>query len=460
MPTKSGTLTRLIAIDALGHVLTRNTHADQALDKLFSQHSENLSALDRSFVFEMVYGSLRWLAKMDWILKHMLDRPFSSLDTRVVNALRVGTYQIFYMEKVPDRAAVSETVEALKKMGMSKASSFINAVLRRVAARAEYFPKPDKVKERADYLSMHYSHPKWMVERWMSWISSPRLEYLLEGNNEHSRFVLKEIKKNPIPSGENLGTYLLREHGLESRTCALPQAWIVEKLPPLGKCEAFANGCYQIQEEAAQVTVNLIKVQPHQKVLDACGAPGGKSIGLLDAGLLPENLTVLDLSQKRIVRLMENLTRCKAGPVKVEHKNALDFALANQGKLKFDKVVLDAPCSATGVIRKHPEIKWLRHLADVKKCATEQEQLLNGLAELVDLGGEMIYIVCSIEKEETTDQVDRFLESHPQFRLLPLEGRIHDYYRKYLNPAGCFLSLPGNSDKLEGFFAAVFRREA
>ncbi|MCA2958868.1 MAG: 16S rRNA (cytosine(967)-C(5))-methyltransferase RsmB, partial [Silvanigrellales bacterium] len=151
MSTRHGTLTRALAIDALVHVLTRNMHADVALDRLFA-HQPELRPLDRAFVFEIVYGSLRWLSKMDWIMGHMIDRPFASLDPRVLAALRVGTYQIFYMDRVPDRAAVSETVEAIKQVGAPNAASFVNAILRRVSRKAEYFPKPDKVKQQAEYL--------------------------------------------------------------------------------------------------------------------------------------------------------------------------------------------------------------------------------------------------------------------------------------------------------------------
>lgn len=453
MSTPHGTLTRAIAIDALTHVLTRNIHADTALDKLFLHH-KNLRPLDRAFIFEIVYGSLRWLSKMDWIMSHMMDRPFASLDPRVANALRVGAYQIFYMDKVPDRAAVSETVEAVKTVGIPQASSFVNAILRRVARKAEYFPKPDLEKKPADYLSMHYAHPKWLVERWLEQMPLERLEHVLTANNTPADHTLRVIKRNPIPSGEDLGTYLLREHSIQSHWRPLKGALRVSQLPPFSECQAFREGCYIVQDESAQIISALINVTDKDSVLDACSAPGGKAIAIWDEGAEPKNMLLCDFSQKRIQTLQENLNRVKLSGTELVHGDAAEIAVGRT----FTKIVLDAPCSALGVIRKHPESKWLRTPGDIMTCAREQERLLSGLAPAVAPGGELIYIVCSFEVEETSRQTEKFLRDHPQFEIVPLNGRIHDYYRKYVTKDNEFLVLPGNHDDLDGFYAVVLRR--
>lgn len=455
MSTRQGTNTRAIAIDALTHILTRNMHADAALDRLFSQHPE-LRTLDKAFIFEMVYGSLRWLSKMDWITSHMTTRPLASLDPRVANAIRIGTYQIFYMDRVPDRAAVSETVEAVKKIGATNATSFVNAILRRVARKAEYFPKPDKVTQTAEYLAMHMAHPKWMVDRWIQNIAVDRLEFVLSGNNTAPKNSLRIISKNPVPSGEDLATYLLRSFGIHSEWRPLKKVLRVASLPPFGICEAFKAGCYMVQDEAAQLAVSLVNVSSTDTVLDACAAPGGKSIALWDSGALTQNMLLCDFSQKRINLLQSNLKRVGLDDVPIAHG---DVTLVAQGKT-FSKIVLDAPCSSMGVIRRHPEIKWLRSPADITQCAIEQERLLAGLAPAVAPNGELIYIVCSNEAEETVLQSEKFLNRHPQFEVVTLDGRVHDYYRKYVTRRNELLILPGNSDELDGFYAIVFKRRS
>jgi 16S rRNA (cytosine967-C5)-methyltransferase len=454
MSTRSGSLTRAIAIDALTHVLTRNIHTDLALERLFANYP-NLRSLDKAFIYEMVFGSLRWLAKMDWIMSHMLDRPFSSLDPRVANALRVGTYQIYYMDRVPERAAVSETVEAIKQVGVPNAASLVNAILRRVARKSEYFPKPDKATQPIEYYSMHYSFPNWMIERWYKQIPTERLEYLLANNNRIPKNTLKLISHNPLPDNESdLATYLLKTQSIESSWRPLAGALRIESLPQLDECKAFQAGCYIVQDEAAQLSASLVQASPSDICLDACAAPGGKALYLWESGVQPENLTVCDFAQKRLKVLKENFARIKLSGVNVLHGDVVEQCKGKQ----FDKILLDAPCSSMGVIRRHPEIKWLRTPNDIQNCSIEQARLLEGLSANVKVGGELIYIVCSFESEETTLQINNFLEKHPEFeKVNPLE-RIHDFYKKYITRDNELLIFSGNPDDIDGFFAVVLKR--
>lgn len=454
MSTRTGTLSRAIAIDALNHVMSRRQHADAVLEKLFRHHSQELRPLDRAFIFEIVYGSLRWLSKMDWIMSHMIDRPFTSLDPRVLCALRVGAYQILYMDRVPDRAAVSETVEAIKKVGAGNASSFVNAVLRRLARKAEYFTKPDKGSQLAEYLSVQFSHPQWMVERWLRHVQTERLEHLLSGNNKAPPIVLRRLQSKPISGGEDLATFLLRTQGIASEWLPLGSALRVDKLPDFQKCEAFQSGCYIVQDTAAQLAVQLVNISDSTQVLDACAAPGGKSIALWDLGVKPSNLSVADTSQRRLGTLQENFSRVGLKPAEV----LIGDVVESTRDRSFDTVLLDAPCTALGVMRRHPEIKWHRTLSDIDHCVAEQRRLLDGLAAAVRPGGELVYIVCSTELEETSHQVRGFLDRNREFDLAPLEPRIHDYYRKYITRENELLILPGNADDLDGFYAVVLRK--
>lgn len=454
MSTRSGSLTRAIAIDALTHVLTRNIHSDVALERLFANHP-NLRSLDKAFIYEMVFGSLRWLAKMDWIMSHMLDRSFSSLDPRVANALRIGTYQIYYMDRVPERAAVSETVEAVKQVGVPNAASLVNAILRRVAKKSEYFPKPDKVTQAFEYYSMHHSFPQWMIERWYNQLSIERFEYLLSNNNRIPKNTLKLIAHNDLPNGErDLATYLLKSHSIESSWRPLPGALRIESLPKFNECEAFKKGCYIVQDEAAQLSASLVQPSLTDTCLDACAAPGGKSIYLWENGINPQNLTVCDFAQKRLKLLRENFERVGLSGATILHGDVVEQC---KGKV-FQKILLDAPCSAMGIIRRHPEIKWLRTPSDIQNCALEQARLLDGLTKNVAIGGELIYIVCSFELEETIHQINKFLEKHPNFEKISPLDRVHDFYKKYVTRENELLIYSGNLDDIDGFFGVVLKR--
>lgn len=456
MSTKIGTLTRALAIDALTHILSRHNHADVAMEKLFVSHP-NLRTLDKAFIFEIVMGSLRWLSKMDWIMGHMTDRPFSSLDPRVVNALRVGAYQIYYMDRVPQRAAVSETVEAIKQVGVPNASSFVNAILRRVAKKSDYFPKPDKEKAPLDYYPMQFAHPAWLVARWYKRLPLERFQHLLINNNKPPKHTLRQVQRNPLPPGnEDLPTYLLKTHSLASTWRPLARAFRVESLPRFASCEAFQKGCYFVQEESSQLVASLVKPEPQQTCLDACAAPGGKALFLWDEGLEPQRLTVCDVSAKRLQLLSSNFQRVGLEGATVWCGDVVEKA---QGVL-FDKILLDAPCSSLGVVRRHPEIKWHRTPQDIARCAQEQARLLAGLATSVAPGGEIIYSVCSFEEEETIQVIDPFLKKHPQFsKVSPLE-RLHPFYRKYVTKHQELCIYGGNPDDLDGFFAVILTRSA
>lgn len=454
MSTHFGTLTRVIAVDALSLVLQRQKHTDEALAKLFSLHPQ-LRPLDKAFIYEMVFGSLRWLSKMDWIMSHMVDRPFSTLDPRVANALRIGVYQIYYMDKVPARAAVSETVEAIKKVGVASAASLVNAILRRVAAKADYFAKPDKNKEVVDYYAMHYAHPKWMIERWMRHLSPEKMEFLMASHNKPPLQTLKVISANPLPEGAtNLSEYLLKTQSLESSWRALPGALRLERLPRFESCEAYKKGCYIVQDEAAQLLTCLVDPSPTDKIFDACAAPGGKAFGLLEAGARQENLILCEAAHKRLKILGENIQRLGYRSLTVKHGDAAEVAAHD----RYDKILLDAPCSAMGVIRRHPEIKWQRTSQDVVRSAEEQARLLNALSQRLTEKGELVYMVCSFEPEETIWQIQQFLKNHPEFSILPPHNRIHEFYRKYITRANELLIYTGNSDDLDGFYGVILKR--
>lgn len=403
----------------------------------------------------MVFGTLRWLSKIDWIMSHMVNRPLSSLDPRVVNGLRVGAYQIYYMDRVPERAAVSSTVDAIKKVGVPNASSFINAVLRRIARKSEYFPKPDKVTDYLEYCAMQHAHPLWMITRWHNQLPKDKFEYLLVQNNKPPKFTLKTILKNPLPGDDqDFAKYLLKTFSIKAKSLPLRGAFEVNTLPKFENCLAFQKGCYIVQHESAQLCCELLSPQKEDKILDACAAPGGKSISLWDKGALPENLTICDLSQKRLNLTQENFNRVGLNGIKILHGDVIECVKGQ----KFDKILLDAPCSALGVVRRHPEIKWQRTPKDIEVCAKNQSHLLNGLASCVNDEGELLYIVCSFEPEETYLQIEEFLEAHPDFKIQKIEDRVHDFYRKYVTKRQELVIYGGNPDDLDGFYAILLKK--
>jgi len=385
----------------------------------------------------------------------MVSRPLPSLDPRVLNALRIGAYQIYYMDRVPERAAVSSTVDAIKHGGVPNAASFVNAILRRVAKRAEYFQKPDKEKNYLVYCAMQYSHPLWMITRWFQTLTKEKFEYLLAQNNKPPKYALKRITKNQLPENENsLSKYLLKEFSIKSHKKPLLGALEVETLPKFDLCPAFKAGCYIVQNESSQLCCQLLSPKETDTVLDACAAPGGKSIALWEQGVSPENLTVCDISQKRHQLIQDNFER-----VGLVGATILKGDVIEQTKNKtFDKILLDAPCSALGVVRRHPEIKWQRTPKDIEACSIIQKNILNSISDRLNVDGELLYIVCSFEPEETTLLIDNFLQEHSEFQILSLDDRVHDFYRKYVTKCKELVIYGGNPDNLDGFYAVLLKK--
>jgi 16S rRNA (cytosine967-C5)-methyltransferase len=396
---------------------------------------------------------------MDWIMSHMMDRPFHGLDPRIANALRIGTYQIFYMDRVPDRAAVSETVEAVKQLGAGQGASFVNAILRRVARRADYFAKPDKETQLIAYLAMHTAHPEWMLQRWLDFVPLERLEHSLAAHNKEPNKTLRSLRKRPLAGDQDLAHYLLSQQGIHSEHRPLSRALRVETYPRFRECEAFKSGCYIVQDEAAQLAASLVQPQIGHKVFDACAAPGGKTLAIWDGAPNGVQYFMCDTSKKRLALIEENLARIGLAEDPAFERTTSDAIEAFPGQT-FDRIVLDAPCSSMGVIARNPEIKWHRSPSDITRAAEIQKTLLEGMAQRLNPGGEIAYMVCSFEPEETTVQIATFLESHPEFIAVDLCGRIHEYYSKYLNQQGALLLYSGNQDEIDGFFACVLRRRS
>ena len=449
---KTSTTTRVIAIDALKNILQRRKHADEEIYSCFASHP-HLTRLDRSFIHEMVYGSLRWLYKMDWIAAKLIDRPLNAVDPRVLNALRIGMYQIYYMDRVPDRAAVSETVEATKSMGVGHAASFVNGVLRNVARRTEYFKKPDKEKEPVAYYSMHYSYPPWLIERWNDHLPAKRLEFLLEKTNEVPQHFLKVFEKKITT--EELSYFFLKEYGIHCNPLPLEGCIQVSRLPDIAKCTYYQKGFYQIQSETSQLMASLVNKDHDGYLLDACASPGKKLLCLLDEGFDQDKVIAYEIYPKRAKILNDEIRRAgfKLGNPVV----TADISKSDLNR-EFHNILLDAPCSSLGVIQRHPEMKWLKKPQDIEHYAQVQKEILEHLAPSVAIGGELLYTVCSFEPEETTEQIDLFLRNHTEFQRYNILERVHPYYQKYLKSNHEIIIYPGNTDSLDGFFGVVLKR--
>ena len=402
---------------------------EQALDRSVA----NLSATDRRLAHELAAGVLRQQRSLDERLARLVPRGWSRVSPPLQDVLRLGAYQLVQLDRVPAHAAVGTSVAIARRLGGAKAAGFVNAILRRVAATSDAAGEPGTLAAR-------YSHPDWLVERWLGSFGPDATETLLRWNNHPPRLVaqaaratLEELEARWKAAGVGV-------EWAPQRAGLIPDRSRPAELP------GYLSGDFIIQDPAQGLLSRFAALPPGVTVYDACAAPGGKSIALGRSA----NVVAGDINPGRARRLAQNLSRAGSGR---EHVVVAD---ARQPPIRqVDVVLLDAPCTGTGTLARHPEGRWRVTPAALEHLVALQAQLLECSAALVRPGGLLIYSTCSIEPEENQGQVDRFLDKHPEFQRDP--GRT--IAQSLLSPRGDLNILP-QLHGMDGAYAARLRRMA
>lgn len=428
--------TRVIAMRALERVIYRGESLTDVL-----QHTSitSLDARDQSWVRNLCFGSLRWHGRLGSILRQMLAKPLKKSDKDIECLLRLGLYQLLY-QRTPDHAAVNETVAAARKLKKPWAGGLINGVLR------GFLRSQEDVLSKADALeTAQYSFPPWLAER-LKTAWPDNWQNIMQASNQQAPMTLRvnQRKINTAAYQQKLLSkgLVVTNIGPAASMLTLEQALPVSELP------GFAAGEVSVQDGAAQLAAELLNCEQGQRVLDACAAPGGKTCHLLECYDDLE-LLALDSSAKRLQQITENLQRLDLS-AKLEAADATDIASWWDEHL-YDRILLDAPCSATGVIRRHPDIKLLRKDKDIAQLQQQQQALLQVLWKTLRPGGLLLYATCSVLPEENNRQVARF--------LLEMTDAEHQHIEANW---GCSLSvgrqiLPGEQG-MDGFYYALLKK--
>ncbi|WP_434387783.1 16S rRNA (cytosine(967)-C(5))-methyltransferase RsmB [Melittangium boletus] len=434
---------RATTIQVLSRVRATDAYLNVVLDTTLSE-SPPADPRDTAFITELVYGTTRRELALDYAITRFADRKLEALEDKVLAALRVGAYQLFYT-RVPARAAVAETVQALKDVGLSRASGFANAILRKLSTLpGQPLPPEDDL---AEFLSVRESHPRWLVERWLRQFGRERAEAMLVANNQTPSVV---IRANSAKVTRDALLEQLREAGLEARPTAVSPVGIV--LPPVGRVEdvyGYAEGLWQVQDEAAQLVGVYGAIPETARVLDACAAPGGKACHQAET----HEVVATDVHANKMRKILSEARRLGlTGKLRAEVHDATEPWPEAWGE--FHAFVVDAPCSGLGTLRRHPELRYRRKPEDFARLAVLQRRILENCQEAVPPGGLLVYAVCTHEPQEGQDQVEMFLRSHPEWTAeppVPREGVKLPLTQAYLR------TLPG-PEGWDGFFAARLRK--
>ncbi len=430
-------------------ILNRIDRTDAYLEKMLDLELKNseLKSNDKALLYEIVHGVIRNLSKIDWVLTGFYKGQFSKCVPNVKNSMRVALYQILFLDKVPDYAAVNEAVEFVKKLQGEKSANVTNAVLRNIIRNKNGIRYPKREEDLLAYLSVFYSHPNWMVKRWLNRFGEKFTEELLISNNQKP---LLTLRVNTIVSKSHELQALLSSVDLTfSESKYLPNFINLHSLSNITSWEYFNKGYFSVQDESTGFSCYLLDPKPNERVLDLFSAPGGKTSLLADLMKNEGEIIAVDKYASRLKILEKNLERLAITNVKIVESDALEF----EDEEKFDKILLDVPCSGLGTLTKKPDIKWKRDISDIRELSEFQPKLLEKGASLLKPGGELVFSTCTIEPEENYEVIKNFLEKHKEFELV----NANNYFDKSLIAEnGCVQTYP-NIHGIDGAFAAKLK---
>ena len=440
---------RRLALQILTRVETSGAFADQLIAAVASKH--RLAPQARGFLRELTYGVLRWRNRLDWLLERCSARPLALLDSSVRNLLRLGAYQLYGMERIPRYAAVSETVRLAKQVGHPGVAAYVNAVLRALERQREATAFPEADDDLTAYLVVTQSHPAWLVERWLGRYGPEQTVAMCQANNERPPLVVRANRVRTTP--EHL-LAALRAEGCEAELCQFaPEGVLVSSHPGLDQLQCYRDGWLTVQDEAAILAGHLLAPQPGERVLDACAAPGGKATHAAEQMQDRGEVLCLDRSGQRLQLVEANARRLGLHSLRCLVGDAERMALEGG----VDRVLVDAPCSGFGVLRRHPDAKWSKGPELIEAMARQQGAMLGHLSRFVKSRGLLVYITCSTESEENQQIVEAFLARHGDFALESVASCLPAAARIFAQRGGWFQTWPGR-DGLDGFFGARLRR--
>jgi 16S rRNA (cytosine967-C5)-methyltransferase len=412
---------------------------------------------DRALATEIVTGVQRWRAALDHLVVQFSKRHIERLDPEIVDILRLSTYQLLHLTRVPAAAVVDDAVDLARRAGKRSASGFVNAVLRAVSRKRSSLPLPPRPADAADrdsvleYFSISLSHPRWLAERWYDRFGFETAEQWLRFDNAPAPLTLRANRLRLSP--EDLQARLARLEIAVAPGRFGPDALVVGQGNPLRE-PGLASGWFVVQDEASQLVALLAGPRPGPRVLDTCASPGGKATAL--AAVLQEGgrIVACDVRHRRIELLRRTVERTGASAVAVVQADLLSSLPFGSS---FDCVMVDAPCSGLGTLRRDPDIRWRRRAADLRTLAAAQLRMLGHAADAVAPGGRLIYATCSSEPEENEDVTDAFLRLSPDFTAIDARAAHPLLSAPLVDERGHLRTRPDRHG-LEAFFGAVFER--
>ncbi len=440
---------RHIILEILNRVEEQDAFAELLLDAALSRtHQMNIH--DRSLITHIVYGTIRMRGRLDWIIDQLYKGDFLSMDVNIRNILRAGLYQLLFTDRIPDFAVVDEAVEITKKTNPA-GSGLVNAILRNAIRKRDGIAYPDIKEDPAYHISVFHSHPLWMVRKWIETFGVEETALLCKANNEIPPVVLRvnTLKTNR----ERLIDECSRQGMAVKATGFSPDGLIVSHpAMPLREMAFYKAGHFQIQDEASQLISRLVDPKPGDNILDVCAGAGGKTTHLAAIMNNRGRITALDIGEKKIMALKKNSGRLGATNIDAQIGDAREIP-GESFYGSFHRILVDAPCTGLGTLRRNPEIKWRTTEGDPKKFSVLQKAILASATRCLKKGGSLIYSTCTIVPEENEEVIKDFISHHQNFICIRPTDTIDS---RLIGDRGYFQSYP-HRHGTDGFFGAVLK---
>ena len=434
---------REAALKVLHAVDTRSAFSDRVLD---GAHAAGGDPRDQALLHELVKGTLRWRGRLDWALDQRVHVGLGQLQPWIKNVLRLGAYQVLFLDRVPPHAAVDESVKLANQYGHPGSAGLVNSVLRRLVEEKDTLEFP--TGDDAESLAVWGSHPRWLVERWLERFGAETTRALLMANNQPSRTGLRanvlRVSRDAL-----LARLAGQGYSVEPGRLAPELVWLVNGVP-LARLAELREGLCTAQDESEALVTGLVGPQPHERLLDLCAAPGGKSTHMAERMGDEGEVWAMDRVEGRVATLEATVSRLGVHSVHVVRGDGRNYPFP----MPFDRVLVDAPCSGLGVLGRRADARWRKGPEILHEMPPLQVELLAAGGRQARPGGVLVYSVCSFEPEETTAVVERFLDQHPGFILESADGMLPP---EVVDDQGFMRVLP-HVHGCDGAFAARFRK--
>ncbi len=445
---------RDIAYFVLNKVELQDAYANLVLDNALRK--QNISPEDTRLITEIVYGVIRQKRYLDWILRQFLLKKKRALPAHLENIFRIGIYQLFFLDSIPDYAAVNETILLAERHGFTTHKSFINAVLRNILRKKSTILLPDKRNDPLTHIAIKYSHPDWMVKLFLNQFDLENTIHLCESNNLPAP---THLKINTLKITLSEFTKLLHQQDIQTHPSPLlPDSLILDSHCPIRQLPGFKEGYFHVQDDASQLVCHVVHPEPCAIVLDLCAAPGGKAFYMAQVMKNKGEIIAIDLNEKRLRLLEETSEKMGISIIKSRAVDATgDLSPIIQGLA--DIILVDAPCSGLGVLRRKVDARWKKKEQDISNLVNLQRNLLQNAVQYLRPDGILVYSTCTLTKEENQLQIQSFLLEHPEMKLESVESYLPPLAKDTVTEEGYMFTLPFR-DRTDGMFACRMRKKS